>query len=190
MNHTEQTEARLHQFHQDAWAELRRATVDKKHPFRYFVLASMIDNQVYQRTLALRSIDKKQHIWAYTDFRTPKVKQLQANPHASLLFFHPKKWLQIRIQTTVQIHYQDEETAAIWKNIPIHSQKDYTTKLSPSTSLETSKGVEYLEGQANYFCRIAFIPQNVEILQIRREGHLRAKFQWQNTDWKGTWLVP
>ncbi len=190
MTPTKQTEIELHQFYQDAWTELRRATVDKKHPFRYFVLASVLDNQVHQRTLALRSIDEQQHIWAYTDFRTPKIKQLQDNPQVSLLFFHPRKWLQIRVQAIAQIHYQDETTAAVWKGISVHSQKDYTTALPPGTSLETSEKVEYLEEQVNYFCRMAFVPQSVELLQIRREGHLRAKFQSQDNTWKGSWLVP
>ncbi len=185
-----QDEAVLQQFYQDAWVELKRATADKKHPFRYFVLASVYEKQVYQRTLALRSIDTKQYIWAYTDFRTPKIKQLQENPQVSLLFFHPKKWLQIRIEAFTKIHYQDEATATLWKNISTHAQKDYTTLLPPGTAINNLEEVTHSEESKSYFCRLAFIPQNIEILQIRREGHLRAKFELQNTEWKGTWLVP
>ncbi len=190
MTFNNQNDPLLYKFYENTWAELRRAIVDKKHSFRYFVLASVYEAQVYQRTLALRGIDERQYIWAYTDFRTPKIKQLQLNPSVSLLFFHPKKWLQIRIEAFTEIHYQDKDTAQVWKNISIHSQKDYTTMLSPGSTLESAEEIKYLPNEENYFCRLSFEPQNVEILQIRREGHLRAKFELQNADWKGAWLVP
>jgi pyridoxine/pyridoxamine 5'-phosphate oxidase len=183
-------EITLNDFAEEAWKDLRRATVDKKHPFRYFSLASTHQTQLRQRTVALRKIDEQSHLWVYTDYRAEKVSHFQAEPKASLLFFHPKQWLQIHIEAEVIIHYQDERSQEIWKGLPDSSRKDYTTAIAPGHELIINSEVPYLDEDNNYFCRLEFCPLSLEILQIRREGHQRARFKLVNDFWQGTWLVP
>ncbi len=181
----------LPDFLENIWQTLRRASADKKHPFRYFSLGSMHASGPRQRTVALRKIDTQAHLWIYTDYRAEKISHFRQFPQASLLFFDPKKWLQVQINAQVLIHYQDTESQQIWKNISPHARKDYSSMLAPGTAL--SEGDKPMYGSAekeNYFCRLEFIPTHLEILQISREEHQRASFVCLENEWEGSWLVP
>lgn len=178
-------------FLENAWQGLRRATVDKKHPFRYFSLASAQPKaSLRQRMVALRKIDSDNHLWIYTDYRSEKIAHFEARPEASLLFFHPRQWLQIQVEAEVCIHYQDAESQQIWKGISEHARKDYSTQKPPGTVMSEGESPQYLSEGENYFCRVEFIPKNLEILQIRREGHRRARFIYSESSWQGSWLIP
>ncbi|MCC5944793.1 MAG: pyridoxamine 5'-phosphate oxidase family protein [Bernardetiaceae bacterium] len=180
-------------YYQKTWQQLRRATADKRHPFRYFTLASTDSlGQAQQRVVALRKIDNSRRLWIYTDYRTQKIADFKQNPHASLLFFHPKKWLQLRLQARAQVHYQDEVSRQIWNALPAHSRKDYTTAQAPATPMtQDFDEVAYLDTE-NYFCRLSFEIETIELLQIRREGHHRLLFSDLQSEQEATaeWLIP
>ncbi|MFK7970361.1 MAG: pyridoxamine 5'-phosphate oxidase family protein, partial [Bacteroidia bacterium] len=79
----------MHTLLKNAQGELLRANADKRHPFRFFTLATL-DKYPEVRTVVLRKAKPDFDIVLFTDSRSPKVRHIQASPHVSALFYHPK----------------------------------------------------------------------------------------------------
>ena len=74
-----------------------------------------------------------------------------------------------------------------------HSAENYTTSLAPGTPIESIEaGQEFLEELTDeYFTVLELNPYAFEVVQLRREGHIRANFEkTSDNDWKGSFLVP
>ena len=71
--------------------ELVNGHVKKRHPFRYFVLATNENGRPTQRTVVLRKTLPDQSLVLYTDKRTQKIKDLQKNSDFSALFYDAQK---------------------------------------------------------------------------------------------------
>lgn len=170
--------------------ELIHSNVDKKHPFRYFVLASFgIYPEV--RTVVKRKIDTDFNIIFFTDSRSKKVNDIRENNKVSALFYHPKKQLQIRVKGQARFVQKEEAEFLEYFNMVEQSpsKQDYTTLEAPATKLKEDETILY--GDILYFLAIKIIPQEIEILLLDREGHQRILYT-QNTekDWMPQSLVP
>ena len=98
----------LKNFWKEGLIELMRSNVDRKHPFRNCVLATVFKEKVNQRTVIHRKFYHNNTSLIYTDSRSKKVKQLEANPISSLLFYDTKKQLQVSVAGLISIHDNDE----------------------------------------------------------------------------------
>ena len=68
------------------WQQLALCVVDKSHPWRTPVLATIDGERADARTVVLREIDERQHaLLIYTDERAGKVQQLLRQPHGTLV---------------------------------------------------------------------------------------------------------
>lgn len=119
----------LKQLFSDAQQEIKFGYLKRNHPFRYSVLASIADNRPQQRTVVLRDTTENFELILFTDARSPKVQQFKKNPVASLLFYHPKKILQIKVQGKIIQH--GKQLTHYWDKVQGRSRKDYTTAPSP-----------------------------------------------------------
>ncbi|MCE2779192.1 MAG: pyridoxamine 5'-phosphate oxidase family protein [Algoriphagus sp.] len=179
--------------HAEIWQtllhELQRGALDPKHPFRYLILAT-VGNQFPQvRTLVLRQFSADLEFLVYTDARSSKVKELLEVPRVSLLFYHPKKQVQVRVHAHATIHVEDELARAHWKRVSDKRRSEYQSKLGPGTRIGSpSAGWESSSEHSN-FSVVKFVPLSIEVLQLDREGHLRIQFDLAS-GWKGSWLVP
>jgi pyridoxine/pyridoxamine 5'-phosphate oxidase len=179
--------------HDEIWQtllhELQRGALDPKHPFRYLTLAT-VGNQFPQvRTLVLRQLSTDLEFLVYTDARSSKVKELLEVPRASLLFYHPKKQVQVRVHAHATIHLEDELAQAHWKRVSEKRRSEYQSKLDPGTRIESpSSGWQSSSDRSN-FSVVKFTPLSIEVLQLDREGHLRIQFDLVS-GWQGAWLVP
>ena len=85
-------------FIDDALKTIQRGTVDRKSPFKLPALSTSTDNKVFQRiVVARRFIEHDQSLIIYTDYESQKYHQLKTNPSCSLLFWDPKKRLQVQV---------------------------------------------------------------------------------------------
>lgn len=179
----------IHQFLEEATRELINGHAKKKHPFRYFTLATIENNKPQQRTVVLRKTLTDLSLIFYTDKRTPKIAHLQQNASCSALFYHPKKLLQIRVNGTAALITNKEEIAKYWHTVQKASKKDYTTKVAPGTPIKNPDETAYTL-EENYFCPVKIIPTSIEYLQLKRPNHLRILFSKTAKDWSGEFLVP
>jgi len=169
--------------------ELINATIKKGHPFKYFTLATLSEQNPRQRTVVLRKVQRGLQMFFYTDNRSAKVKQIGENPRISALFYDPKKMVQLQIQGRAYISKNPEMLQKIWKSIPENARRDYTTARPPGDKTLDPEALEYL-GEQNHFCMVEITPERVEYLKLGRPHHLRIEFLKSGETWRKTFLVP
>ena len=178
---------------EQAKQELMRSNVDRKHPFRFFYLGTMaLDRQgPAVRTVVKRGIDADLKLLCYTDARSPKMQQIVANPKVSVLFYHPRKQLQIRMKGNAQII--DEELDLYKKHLNIVQQSrsitDYTTDEAPGNILGPGQ-MNPLFSTTIHFALIRIKPLELDILQLNRDGHQRILCQCSERGWKIQAVIP
>ena len=168
--------------------ELHRGALDPKHPFRYVNLGTTGENFPQVRTVVLREVTQELDFLVYTDFRSEKVKEIQACPKVALHFYHPKKMLQIRVEAMAEIHFQNDLSEQHWEKIPDPRKPEYTGSLAPGTPVP-HPDLGWDLGEKSFFTVLKISSQRIEALQLSKDGHLRIQFEKAN-DWKGQWLVP
>lgn len=171
--------------------ELQKGFLDADHPFRFLSLGTFGENGPEVRTVVLREFEQVLDLYVFTDFRSDKVKELRANPSATLHFYHPKKRVQIRVKAKAEIHHQDLVCAAFWNTLKSDSQKGYQSVLSPGEEISDPKEAFHWSTQTGdqFFAVLRFIPESIEALQLDGLKHLRILFS-KRQHWKGQWLVP
>ena len=86
------------------WEQLALCVVDKSHPWRTPVLATIDGERADARTVVLREIDERQHaLLIYTDERAGKVHQLLRQPHGTLVMWSPALGWQLRCRVRLVI---------------------------------------------------------------------------------------
>ncbi|MGI9552126.1 MAG: pyridoxamine 5'-phosphate oxidase family protein [Aurantibacter sp.] len=177
-------------FFQEVKEELRKGAEIKGHPFHYFTLATLgVDKYARLRTLALRKVSKDLKLTFFTDKRSKKIIHIKENKRVSLLFYHPGKLFQLRVQGIATINTDQEQLKKIWNELGVESKKGYTTKEAPGSTLENQTALEYLK-EGDYFSVVEIEPYRIEYLKLEKPDHLRIRFSKEDKDWNGEFLVP
>ncbi len=170
--------------------ELGKGSSSKNHPFRYGVLATLgLEKMPRQRTIVIRMVDHSLNLFFYTDMRSKKVLHIKENNRVSLLFYHPEKMLQIRIEGLATIIKNQNMLNEHWQNVHEAGQKDYTTKATPGSILPNPDTMEYLD-DTHHFCMVSVEPFKIEYLKLKRPNHLRIRYSKKGTSWESEFLVP
>ena len=174
------------------FSELVKGASKKKHPFKNVVLTTVNEKIPMSRWVVFRKLTPEQNLLIYTDSRTEKIKDLRKNSNCGLLFYNNKQGLQIYFSTLSTIHQNNELTKKYWQGIVGTSPENYTTIYPPSTPInnigEGHKTDKDLND--NHFSIIELCPFNMSILQLSRNGHIRANFSKINNKWEGSFIVP
>ncbi|MCE2612604.1 pyridoxamine 5'-phosphate oxidase family protein [Flavobacteriaceae bacterium D16] len=170
--------------------ELTKGATQKGHPFRYFTLGTVgLERLARQRTVVLRRMDDELNLIFYTDARSKKIMHLKENNKVGLLFFHPKKLLQVRIEGLAH-EIKDEDTLnKYWSGVQPKARKDYTTAAAPGSLLDDPGQLEYLD-EENHFCIVSVQPFKIEYLKLQRPNHIRVRFSKVENLWTSEHLVP
>ncbi|MDX1313963.1 MAG: pyridoxamine 5'-phosphate oxidase family protein, partial [Eudoraea sp.] len=156
----------------------------------YFTLATVgMERLPRQRTVVLRHLDDELKLTFYTDARSKKMMHLKENNKVGLLFFHPKKLLQIRIEGLARVIKDEETLKKYWPGIQPKARKDYTTVAPPGTFLEHPDQLEYLD-EENHFCMVTVETFKMEYLKLQRPYHIRVRFSKVENLWTSEYLVP
>ena len=174
---------------QEIKAELTNGHSKKRHPFRYFTLATSHEGSPRQRTVVLRKILPDLNILFYTDARSAKVEDFKDNSQVSALFYHPKKLMQLRVEGKAQKITDPKQLKQYWNNIQESSKKDYITERAPGSPIKNPDNVDYLE-EEHHFCAVKIVPKSIEYLRLKRPNHLRIQFKKTEGEWNGEFLVP
>lgn len=177
------------QFLETARRELVNGYAKKRHPFRYFTLATVHGGAPRQRTVVLRKLLPDFNLLFYTDLRSHKVADIKNNSAVSALFYHPKKLMQLKIEGRAKLVEDKAVLKAYWNNIPENSRKDYITASAPGTPIANPDHTSYNIEQ-HHFCAVQIVPTVIEYLQLKRPNHLRLQFSKQEGEWQDQFLVP
>ncbi len=177
-------------FFQELKEELQKGATKKGHPFHYFTLGTVgLDPMARLRTVVLRKVSEDLVLTFYTDKRSKKITHIKENNKISLLFYHPEKLLQLKIEGIATITTDAATRKKFWDNIELNSRKDYITKDAPGSAIEDPDTLEYLKDE-NYFCVVEINPFKVEYLKLKRPNHLRIRFSKNENEWQSEFLVP
>jgi len=159
--------------------QLSRGVEKKSHPFRQVAMATA-DGAPNIRTVILRKVESDPvSIFIYTDSRSDKISELGSSPYASFLFWHPSSKFQLKLKTRVTIHRNDKLAEECWDSIGGKGKESYNTEMAPGSILPAEKDPE-MPLRENYtdsnFCVLECRAFEMEGLQLRREGHIRALF--------------
>ncbi|WP_026809648.1 pyridoxamine 5'-phosphate oxidase family protein [Arenibacter latericius] len=170
--------------------ELQRGPKEKGHPFRFFTFATVgLDHVARLRTVVMRDVDKDLKITFYTDKRSKKITHIKENKKVSLIFYHPEKLLQLRIEGIATYNSDTTTKEVHWSSIPDFSKKEYTTSKSPGTIINDPDKLEYLS-EDNHFCIVEIFPHKMEYLKLGRPNHTRVRFSKVESEWESEFLVP
>ncbi|HET8806866.1 MAG TPA: pyridoxamine 5'-phosphate oxidase family protein [Methylophaga sp.] len=156
------------------WAELAAAVDKKDHAWRTPVLATSNRNgRPATRTVVLRDVDAdKWQCQFYTDKRSAKCQQIQAEPTGELLFWCPDLKWQLRAEVDYQLLTSGQLVEQVWQKIAATpAANDYLSLQPPGSELHTAtNATAYIP---NLAVIIATIKQ-IDWLALTEAGHQRA----------------
>lgn len=194
----------LQRIERDCWELLRNAVTDRDCGWRLPALATWSGTSLHQRTVVLRGVDElSQILFFHTDIRSPKVSDIRNHSHVSLVFYDHLRSVQIRVAGEAAIHTDDVISSAIWSAGEPENLKMYLAPEPPGTRSESSSpnlpdeflaaipDRAALEAGRKNFCVISVAVRSIDWLLLRRIGHLRAEFRYNDDeDSHRSWLCP
>lgn len=173
------------QLETDIWQQLLRASADKHHEWRSPILVTnglKIEHDEFTypeaRTIILRKVDvDTKTLTFYTDSRSPKVEQITANPHATLVFWSKRLNWQLRVKVTVSVDTDSDMNKQTWQKIKQSpSAIDYLSTNAPGEKRENlNVNSQQIHNQTAYFAMLITKVVSIDWLALNRSGHQRAK---------------
>ncbi len=92
-----------------AWDLLKKGLENRNAQFHIPVFITGNKNEFDGRIVVLRGVDEKEKkIWFHSDIRSNKIKNIKANPLASLLFYDKSEKVQLRVFVSTKINYKND----------------------------------------------------------------------------------
>ena len=173
---------------------LNNAVENAKTLFHTLAVSSIDNNQIATRVMVLREFNlKERYIRFHTDYRAAKIDHYSENNSASVLGYDPNLKIQIKLQGSISVHYNDYLTQAAWEGSTTRSKKCYSVKGGSTLQISDPKEYDLKDGNIEdgymNFAVLKFSFNNLEFLHLRSSGHRRALHSWSKS-FTSTWLVP
>jgi general stress protein 26 len=172
---------------QRIWAELQRAVNDRHHEWRTPVLATIgTDGLPEARTVVLRQADAKLASMAfYTDSRSPKVAELMATPHASMVFWSKRLSWQLRVRVNVRVRTSGPEVDEVWTRMcQSPAAGDYLSATAPGAALPDASTPPAPAGLQHHLSIVNMQVLAMDWLELARTGHRRAALTAAGFEWR------
>jgi len=182
---------------EQAFLSISNGVNDSKSYFHNPTICTFEGQYISARTVVLREFSEKDRILRFhTDQRSPKISQIKENSNATVHAYDQEEKIQIRLKGSIEIHHQNSVTKNAWENTREMSKECYSVKDSPSKEIENPDEFDIDKNQINRekgyenFAVNLFTFKYLEILYLKRSGHRRAVFEWENNQIKKNWLIP
>lgn len=176
---------RLEAIEDAVWTELLRAAGDRSHPWRVAVLATTDGQTAHARHVVLRDVDAARRcLLFYTDSRSPKARQLEAFPGATLVLWSALSSWQLRLAVQLSLETSGLAVSSRWARLKMSpAAQDYLSPLPPGSPIE---GALPERGSREHFAVVTAQVLAIDWLELHAEGHRRACFDGEGR----RWLVP
>ncbi|MEQ8281835.1 MAG: pyridoxamine 5'-phosphate oxidase family protein [Parvibaculum sp.] len=186
-----------------AFVLLEEGAADAGSPLRKPALATLSARGAPAvRTVILRKFDAPARMLElFTDARSAKIAELAREPRASMLFYDPRRDVQLRL-TGSAVPLTGAPAADAWEAAGLPSRRAYLAVSAPGTASESPTSglppeVEGIvpsaerleEGRVN-FALIRFGFDEADLVVLSRSGHRRARIRWPADAPSLEWLVP
>ena len=173
---------------------LNNAVENAKTLFHTLAVSSIDNNQIATRVMVLREFNlKERYIRFHTDYRAAKIDHYSENNSASVLGYDPSLKIQIKLQGSILVHYNDYLTQAAWEGSTTRSKKCYSVKGGSTLKISDPKEYDLKDGNIEdgymNFAVLKFSFNSLEFLHLKSSGHRRALHSWDES-FVSTWLVP
>lgn len=186
-----------------SWRILHEGVRNVRHPFYRPALTTMNGNKPEVRTVILRGFSEKDRtLICHCDARTPKVVEILDNPNVSWLFYHPEKWIQLRLSGTASVHTHDKTAESQWEKVSLTSRINYCAEIPPGSPSEkptsglpdflrdkVPKLLDHSEARKNFAAIVCRFDQ-MDWLLLKLTGNVRAKFYWEDNRIEASWVIP
>lgn len=169
------------------WQELVRASQDKSHAWRLPVLATADGEVPDARTVVLREVQpEQQELLIYTDARSPKARQLQAQPAGVLVMWSAALSWQLRLRVNMALETSGLRLSSRWARLGMSAAaNDYLAPLPPGTVI--GRPLVPARDSRNHFALITARVVALDWLELSPSGHRRAVFGDQEG---ARWVTP
>jgi pyridoxamine 5'-phosphate oxidase len=173
------------------WKELGRASLDRHHEWRTPVLASTDEDGLpVARTVVLWRVDAGAgQLTFYTDSRSPKVAQLQAQASAMLVFWSARLSWQLRVRVACSVITSGPEVDTLWQGVKQSAAAgDYLSPLPPGAVLPpggvtADAAMAIVPASMHSFALLRAQVLQMDWLELSRDGHRRAQLSANTWDW-------
>lgn len=172
---------------QDAvWRELGHAVRSKGHGWRVGVLATVDQaGAADARSVVLRDLDlQARTLLIYTDSRSPKAQQLQAQPQGMLVLWSEALGWQLRLSVSLALETSGLRVSSRWAQLKLTpAARDYLSPLAPGSVLAAANPSPPERTSRDHFAVIAARVDAVDWLELHGQGHRRARFDAAGAAW-------
>lgn len=167
------------------WRELGRAVRTKGHGWRVGVLATVDQGQADARSVVLRDLEPQARtLLIYTDSRSPKAQQLQAEPQGVLVLWSEALGWQLRLQVALTLETSGLRVSSRWARLKLTpAAHDYLSPLPPGSVLSAAPAPAPERTSRDHFAVIAARVEAVDWLELHSQGHRRARFDAAGAAW-------
>ena len=144
------------------------------------------------RCMVLRAVNREERTLVFhTDNRSNKISEISTCSKVSVLFYEPRKKIQLRLQCDLSISTKDFRSKDRWDGMQEMSRLCYKSEPPPGEEIDTPESLGYSgEGFSNFALLEAKV-ERLEWLYLSSKGNRRAFFEWTKSgkeQW--AWLVP
>ena len=165
------------------WHELQQAAQQTDHAWRTMALATVEDGIAQARNVVLREVlaDSRELVF-YTDARSAKVAQMQAQPVGTLLCWSKDLGWQLRLRVALQVQTSGLNVSSRWARMKLTpAAQDYLSPLPPGTPV--AERYEPERATRDHFAVVMARVQAVDWLELHADGHRRARFDGDGAQW-------
>lgn len=182
----------------ECWRLLEAAPRERGSMLRTPVLATAgLDGAPECRTVVLRACEPPiLGLTIFTDARSAKAAQIEADARVSLTFHDPARGIQLRVWGKARLHTDDAVARRCWELAPAASRVVYLSEPGPGQAVDgpTSglpEGEVVLEAAHVNFAVIQVTARWVEWLRLDQAGNLSARFEWDDGQLRSaSWIIP
>jgi len=187
---------RLDEIEQRIWSELESCVAPRarlrgdpedpspqaQHEWRVAVLATVDDGLPDARNIVVREVDaRERRLVFYTDARSPKVRQIEATPQGTLMFWSRALGWQLRMQVRLAVETSGLAVSSRWARLQTSAgADDYLAAQAPGSPLHAPLAAL---GTRSHFAMIEAMAETVDWLELHPEGHRRALFGTGGPKW-------
>ena len=172
-------------------ARLCSAAANRRDGWRTPAVALVgTDGSPSVRTVVLRKAQSDRLVF-HTDSRSEKWAALLKKPTVAWCFWDVRTREQLRIVGSCELHENDAVSAVDWSRLGPKARAGYQIDPAPGTPINAAEAFSFDDSHgSDHFAVVHCKPIAMDWLKLGRPHHQRARFNFEDGDWFGQWLVP
>jgi len=156
------------------WRELAACTADPAHAWRTAVLATATPDGADARVVILREADATNRtVTFFTDARSPKVAQIGAQPHGTLVLWSAALQWQLRLRAALAVQASGLAVSSRWATLAMTpAALDYLAPRPPGDAVAQPSPER---GSRSHFAVVTAHVASIDWLEVHADGHRRAR---------------